>query len=170
MGSSIGCSKLIQRRRVDAHHGFGFIDQAFARHVHGHAQRRRGGALAVAGLQHVQLVLLHGELDVLHVLVVFFQLRADFHQFRVGVGIALPSGISPRFGDRGRQGLRRADAGDNVLALGVHQVFAVEHVFAGGGSRVKQTPVAQSLPMLPNTIACTLTAVPQPTGISCRRR
>ncbi len=29
------------------------------------------------------------------------------------------------------------------------------------GSRVKQTPVAQSSPMLPNTIACTLTAVPQ---------
>ena len=29
------------------------------------------------------------------------------------------------------------------------------------GSRVKHTPVAQSLPMLPNTMACTFTAVPQ---------
>jgi hypothetical protein len=38
------------------------------------------------------------------------------------------------------------------------------------GSRVKQTPVAQSSPMLPNTMACTFTAVPQLAGMSCRRR
>ena len=38
------------------------------------------------------------------------------------------------------------------------------------GSRVKHTPVAQSVPMLPNTIACTLTAVPQFAGMSCNRR
>ena len=38
------------------------------------------------------------------------------------------------------------------------------------GSRVKHTPVAQSLPMLPNTMACTFTAVPQLAGMSCSRR
>jgi len=32
------------------------------------------------------------------------------------------------------------------------------------GSRVNATPVAQSSPMFPNTIACTLTAVPQWSG------
>ena len=38
------------------------------------------------------------------------------------------------------------------------------------GLRVKATPVAEVSPMLPNTIACTLTAVPQLAGISwsCR--
>jgi hypothetical protein len=34
------------------------------------------------------------------------------------------------------------------------------------GSRVKATPVAEVSPMLPNTIAWTLTAVPQSPGMS----
>src|SRR5208283_4140754 len=38
------------------------------------------------------------------------------------------------------------------------------------GSRVKATPVAQSSPRLPNTIDCTLTAVPQSPGILLIRR
>ena len=38
------------------------------------------------------------------------------------------------------------------------------------GSRVKATPVAQSSPMLPNTMAWTLTAVPQLAGMSCSFR
>ncbi len=38
------------------------------------------------------------------------------------------------------------------------------------GLRVKATPVPESLPMLPNTMACTLTAVPQSPGISFMRR
>ena len=50
--------QLVERRRVDAPHRLGLVDQAFARHVHRDAQRRRGGAFAVARLQHVQLVLL----------------------------------------------------------------------------------------------------------------
>jgi hypothetical protein len=33
------------------------------------------------------------------------------------------------------------------------------------GLRVKATPVAQSSPMLPNTMAWTLTAVPQSSGM-----
>ncbi len=33
------------------------------------------------------------------------------------------------------------------------------------GLRVKATPVAQSSPMLPKTIDCTFTAVPQTSGI-----
>ena len=38
------------------------------------------------------------------------------------------------------------------------------------GSRVKATPVAESAPRLPNTMAWTVTAVPQSSGILCRRR
>ena len=33
------------------------------------------------------------------------------------------------------------------------------------GSRVKATPVADVSPMLPNTMACTVTAVPQASGM-----
>ena len=38
------------------------------------------------------------------------------------------------------------------------------------GLRVKATPVAEVSPMLPNTMDCTLTAVPQLSGMSCMRR
>jgi hypothetical protein len=64
--------------------------------------------------------------------------------------------------------LRRADAGHDVLALGVDQELAVEARFSPvEGLRVKATPVARVSPMLPNTIAWTLTAVPQLSGMSC---
>ena len=38
------------------------------------------------------------------------------------------------------------------------------------GLRVKATPVAEVSPMLPNTIAWTLTAVPHDSGMSCSLR
>ena len=56
---------------------------------------------------------------------------------------------------------RRADAGDDVFALGVDQELAEEDVLAGGGLRVKATPVAESSPMFPKTMAWTFTAVPR---------
>ena len=46
-------------------------------HVDGDLQGRRRGALAVAGLQHLELALLDRELDVLHVAVVAFEPLAD---------------------------------------------------------------------------------------------
>jgi hypothetical protein len=56
---------------------------------------------------------------------------------------------------------RRADAGDDVFALRVDQKLAVKLVLAVEGLRVNATPVALSSPMLPKTIACTLTAFPR---------
>ena len=38
------------------------------------------------------------------------------------------------------------------------------------GSRVKATPVPEVSPMLPNTMDCTFTAVPQSPGMSFMRR
>ena len=55
----------------------------------------------------------------------------------------------------------RAHAGHHVFALGVHQEFAHKLLLAGGGSRVKATPVPELSFRLPNTMGCTLTAVPQ---------
>ena len=78
-----------------------------------------------------------------------------------------PAASARRFGEM----LRRADAGDDVLALGVDQELAVERVCSPvDGLRVKATPVAEVSPMLPNTIAWTLTAVPQLSGMSWSRR
>ena len=160
--------ELVELRRLDAPNGFLLIDQAFVAHVDGDPHRRLRGALAVAGLQHEQLTLLDGELDVLHVVVVLlepvaegdelvierrqhFLHRRQIHAHRLLLGQ--------------RQRLRRANAGDDVFALRVDQVFAVEQVFAGRRVAREATPVAESSPMLPNTIACTLTAVPQSSGM-----
>jgi hypothetical protein len=56
--------------------------------------------------------------------------------------------------------LRGADAGDHVFALGVDQELAVELVLAGGRVAGEGDAGAESSPMLPKTIDCTLTAVP----------
>jgi hypothetical protein len=95
---------------------------------------RSAGALAVAGLQDVEPALLDRELDILHVAIMAFQPVADvaelpeglrhrlFHRRQVAAGL-----LARHLG----QVLRRADAGDHVLALGVDQVLAVEGVLAG---------------------------------------
>jgi hypothetical protein len=61
-------------------------------------------------------------------------------------------------------------AGNDVLALGVEQVLAVQQPLAGGGSRVNATPVPESSPMFPKTMVTTLTAVPMLSGMSCSFR
>ena len=109
---------------IDAEDRFFFGDQALVHHLDGDAHRRRPGALAVAGLQHVELAFLDGELEILHVFVVLFQTRSDFAQLVVHLGHDFL-----QFEDRNRS----ADAGDHVFALRVHQELAVEFFRAGGG-------------------------------------
>ena len=65
--------QLIELLRIDAQDGFLLVDEAFVHHLDGDADRRRTGALAVAGLQHVELAVLDGELEILNVAVVIFQ-------------------------------------------------------------------------------------------------
>ena len=99
-------------------------DQAFFHHLDGHAHRGASGALAVARLQHVELAFLNGELEILHVAVVFFQAGGDFAQLVVDIGHDLL-----QFENRHR----RANAGNHIFALRVHQKFAVELFHSGGG-------------------------------------
>ena len=80
------------------------------------------GPLAGAGLEHVQRAVLHRELDVLHLLVMRLELLADLEQLLVDLGH-----LFLELADR----LGRPDAGDDVFALGVDQVVAVELVLAG---------------------------------------
>ena len=127
----------------------------------GDAERRAGGALADAGLQHPQLAALDGELDVAQVAVVVLQRLHDVEQLVVG-RLVDPLEVLQRE--------RVADAGDDVLALGVLQVVAVDALLPEPGSRVKATPVPESMPRLPNTIEQTLTAVPRSAGMRSWRR
>jgi len=90
----------------------------------GELQRGGGGALAVARLEHEQLAFLDGELDVLNVLEVFLEDRADAEEFRVGLRHLLLELD---------HGLGRADAGDDVFTLRVDEELAVEFVGAVGG-------------------------------------
>ena len=126
--------QLIELPRLDAQDRVGLADQPVIRHFHGDPHRRGRGALPGPGLQHVELVALHGELDVLHVLVVRLQGLADLGQLREHLGHDLFHGRQVRavpFLARDGQVLRRADTGDHVLALRVHQILAVEDILAG---------------------------------------
>ena len=125
--------ELVEGGGADALDGLDLVDQAAVGHLDGDPQAGRCGAFAVAGLQHIQLVLLHGELDVLHVEVVALELVAHFQQLVVGGGQRLLHADLAGFGAGLGERLRGADAGDDVLALGVDQELAVEDVFAGAG-------------------------------------
>ena len=109
---------------LDAHDGFFFGDQFLVGHVHGHLECGGGSALAGARLEHVELAVFDGELHVLHVAIVFLKFYSNFFELAVDLGHdALHLG----------EVHRRADAGDDVFALGVDEVVAVEDLLAGAG-------------------------------------
>jgi hypothetical protein len=114
--------QLLEHGRIDAGDGALLADQALAEHLHRGAHHGAGVHLAVARLQAVEATLLDGELEVLHLVVVRLQPVVQLHQLAVDLRHLLL-----HLGDR----LRRADAGDDVLALGVDQVLAVDEVLAG---------------------------------------
>ena len=139
--------QFVELRGLAAEHGGLLVDQPLAEHVHGDLHHRGARALAVAALEHPELAVLNGELDVLHVGEVVLQMALDFIQLLVNGGHHLFERGVFRFalllGDvlRGspaartfeRDLLRGADAGHDVLALRVDQILAVEEVFARGG-------------------------------------
>ena len=106
--------------------------------------------------------LLDRELGVLHVPVVALQRPQDLHSS------AWASGIQSR---QLGQVARRAHAGDDVLALRVEQEVAARLGRAGDlVARERHAGAPTSAPWLPKTICCTLTAVPQSSGMPLMRR
>ena len=128
--------EFVELSRSNAHDSGLLVDELFLEHVHRHVQGGGAGALADAALEHEELLVLDGELDVEHVVVVAFELVADADEFLVGlrehlfhrgqVLVLLVLGLVV-------QRERGAGAGDDVFALGVDEPFAVELVVAGGG-------------------------------------
>ena len=115
--------QLVELSGVDAAHSLFLGDEAFFFHLNGDVQRGGGGTLAHASLQHPQLALLDGELDVAHVAIVV--LENGEHALELLAGF-LQAVDMLQLGD----GARVANARDNVFALGVHQVVAVEFLLA----------------------------------------
>ena len=127
----IGKRRGVEHRREQRVDGVGgnlgqrglAVEQTFVVHFHRDAHGRQAGAFAVARLQHVELVVLDGELEVLHVEEVRFELGAHALQFIVD-----RRHVAGQFGD----GLRRAHPGHHIFALGIDQVLAVKCFFAAG--------------------------------------
>src|ERR1035437_101559 len=73
LGVEYRVEELIELLGIDAQDGFLLAEDAFIDHLDGDANRGGAGALAVAGLQHVEQAVLDGELKILDVAVVLFQ-------------------------------------------------------------------------------------------------
>ena len=139
--------QLVELRGLAAQHGGLLVDQTLAQHVHGDLHHRGARALAVAALEHPELAVLDRELDVLHVGEVLLQVVLDLVELGIDRGHhLLERGVlrgAVLLGDVLRLGpalrtldgdlLRGADAGHDVLALGVDEILAVEDVLARGG-------------------------------------
>ena len=126
LGIKHGVQQAVQLLGLHAQHGLFLGDHALVHQVDGDLQGGGGGALAVAGLQHVKFAVFNGELHILHVAVVVFEVMGDALELLVHRGHILF-----QFGD----GAGRAHAGHNVFALGVDEVLAKQGLFAGGGGR-----------------------------------
>ncbi len=124
-GVKLRVQKLVELRGIDAAHGLLASDQALLDHFDGDAQGGGGSALAHASLEHPELTLLDGELDVAHVAIVI--LERQEHALEL-----LTCGLEARGGLEVGNGLGIADAGDDILALGVDQKVAVELLSAVG--------------------------------------
>ena len=108
--------------RSDPPDRFFLRDETLFGHLDRDAHRGLCGALAVTGLEQPELAALDGELHVLHVPVVLLELVGGCQQLVVDAGHVLFHVVE-------REG--RPDTGNDVLALGVHQVVTLDVVLAG---------------------------------------
>ena len=122
-GVKLRMQQGVKLLRLHLENGLVGGDHAFVDQIDSDLQRGGRGALAVTGLEHVELAALDGVLHILHVAVVVFQRMRDVHKLLVHIRHDLLKGFDL---------LRGADAGDDVLALRIDEVLAVELLLAGG--------------------------------------
>jgi hypothetical protein len=123
-GIELRVEEVVESLWRDPLQSLGLRDEAFVRHIDGGLDGGAGGALADAALKEVEAALLERELDVHHLVEVALKGLADVGELFVEGGIVALELLDGRGG---------ADAGDDVLALGVDEVFAGDLVLAGGG-------------------------------------
>ena len=114
---------LVQILRRHALHRFVLRDEALRHHLHGDAHRGKAGPLSTTRLQHVQLAVLEGELDVLHVPEMALELGGDAFQLAIHLG----QRATLHLGDR----LRGSGPGHDVFPLRIGEKIPVERGFAG---------------------------------------
>ncbi len=114
--------QLVDVGGLDPGDRFFLGDRALVDHVGRDPHGGGRGPLGAAGLEHVQAAALDRELEVLDVAVVRLELLADALEFGVDLGH-----LGLHLGDLGGG----PDAGHDVLALGVGQVLAEQHLLAG---------------------------------------
>ena len=117
--------ELVELRGIDTAHGLFAGDQAFLDHFDGDAQGGGGSAFTHACLEHPELALLDGELDIAHIAVMV--LERQEHALEL-----LTCRLEARGGLEVGDGLGVADTGDDVLALSVDQKVTVELLGAVG--------------------------------------
>ena len=122
-----GVEECVQRPRLNRGEGFVPAEQALGDRVEGEANGSLRGPFGVARLEDVEATLLDRVLDVLHVAVVPLEPLQGVDQLGMGLGHAA--------GEVG-QVLGVADAGDDVLALGVEQKVSLR--LGGPGGRVSR--------------------------------
>ncbi len=131
--------ELVELRGVDPHHCVLLRDHALLDHLDGRLERGRGGALGGARLQHVEDVVLDGELDVLDVSVVLLESPHRCQKLLVGRGHDQAHRLHR---------LGRTDAGDDVLALSVGQELAEDLFRAGRRVARERDPRARAVALV----------------------
>lgn len=124
LGIELRMQQHVERLRVDLHERFLLGDHALVDEVAGDLDGGSSRALAVTRLEHIELLVLDGELHILHIAVVVFEDLADFLELLVDLG---------EHACHLCDGHGRAHAGDDVLALCVGEELAHEALFARGG-------------------------------------
>jgi len=114
----------IQGLGVDLHQRFFLGNHALVDQIASDLQSSLSGSLTVTALEHIELLVLNGELHILHVVIVIFQGLADFHELLEGFGELLL-----HLGD----GHGGTNAGHHVFALSVGQELAEQALAAGSG-------------------------------------
>jgi len=124
-GVELRVEKLVELVGSNAHDGLLLGDATLLVHLDGDLERGERGALADAGLQHPELALLDGELEVHHVGIVILEDLEDVIELLASL---FETGGLGELGD----GRRVTNARNDVLALGVDQEVTVALVGAIG--------------------------------------
>ena len=124
LGVKLRVQQGIELLGLDAQHGLALGDHALVDEVARDLQRGLRGALAVAGLEHVELAILDGELHILHILKVVLKAVGDRHELIIHLGHLLLQVAD---------WARGTHACDDVLALRIDEVLTHELLLARGG-------------------------------------
>ena len=134
-GVKLRMEEIIQLFGFDLEQCFFFGAKTFFDEVNRYVDCRQSGTLAVTGLEHIEFAAFDRELHILHIFEVAFEFGGNFDKLRVNFGVGFFEVADGR---------RSTDPRNNVFALGVHQIFAVEVFVTVGGVTRKRNAGTRS--------------------------